>query len=531
MSGLTIMIGAWIGVAIWIFFVIATNKKVHPRALFYLFFVELWERFSYYGMRALLVLYMTAELVKGGFGFEDKRAYGIYAAYGAMVYATPLIGGFLAEKFLGYRKSIMWGAILMALGHFAMAFEARWIFFTALALLILGNGFFKPNISSLIGKLYGEGDPRRDGGFTIFYMGINIGAFLTPLTCGYLGETYGWHYGFTIAGIGMVVGLIIFWIAQRDGVLEDKGYAPHQYEEPEDTAQAGQKSGADNRVLNLNAPSPKYFGLPVSTLIYIGSFLALPLVYLLIESHGVLDYLLGAMGLGMIIYLIVSSFNYEIKARQRIWAVVVMFFFPVIFWTFFELAGSALTLFTDRNVIKTSFFTTTMFQSLNPFFIMLFAPIFSWMWIKLSKSGYEPPAPIKFAAGLILLGIGFLVLNLSKGSAVDGMIPAMFMVGLYLFHTLGELALSPVGLSLVTKLSPAKIVGLVMGFWMLSSSFAHKFGEQIANLTAVDGNATPQQSLELCLGVFTNLGYFAIGAGIFLLLISPIITKWMHGIK
>jgi len=178
------MIMAWVFCLGWIAFVIFTQKKVHPKALFYLFFVELWERFSYYGMRALLVLYMTAELVRGGFGYDDSTAYGIYAAYGALVYTTPLIGGYLAEKYMGYRKAIMWGALLMMLGHFAMAFEHRVIFFTALALLIMGNGFFKPNISSMVGKFYEEGDPRRDGAFTIFYMGINIGAFLTPLTCG-----------------------------------------------------------------------------------------------------------------------------------------------------------------------------------------------------------------------------------------------------------------------------------------------------------------------------------------------------------
>ena len=207
-----IMAIAWVLVAAWIAFVIFTNRKIHPKALFFLFMVELWERFSYYGMRALLVLYLVAEASKGGFGMEKKVAYGIYAAYGALVYLTPLAGGFIADKLLGFRKAIIWGAILMAAGQFTLSASSGnvWILYAGLALLTTGNGFFKPNISSMVGKFYGDGDPRRDGAFTIFYMGINIGAFLTPLTCGTIGELEGWNYGFLCAGIGMTVGLLFF---------------------------------------------------------------------------------------------------------------------------------------------------------------------------------------------------------------------------------------------------------------------------------------------------------------------------------
>ncbi|HHH31300.1 MAG TPA: MFS transporter, partial [Polyangiaceae bacterium] len=219
MSGWTIMAIAWIGVIGWISFVIFANRKTHPKALFLLFFAEFWERFSYYGMRALLILYMTSSM-----GYSDDDAYGIYAAYGAMVYATPIVGGLIAEKLMGYRKAIFWGGTLMALGHFAMAFEYEIIFYLALALLILGNGFFKPNISSFIATFYEKNDPRKDGAYTIFYMGINAGAMLTPLTCGYIGEQVGWHYGFGLAGVGMVLGLVVFVIARAKGYFEDNGH-------------------------------------------------------------------------------------------------------------------------------------------------------------------------------------------------------------------------------------------------------------------------------------------------------------------
>ncbi|WBM75707.1 peptide MFS transporter [Saprospira grandis] len=473
----TIMTIAWVASIAWIAFVILTNRKAHPKALFYLFFVEMWERFSYYGMRALLVLYMT----KGMLEYDYDQAYSVYGAYGSMVYATPLIGGLLAERFMGYRKAIMWGVILIMIGHFLMAFEHEYIFLTALAMLILGNGFFKPNISSMIGKFYSRTDPRRDGAFTLFYMGINIGAFLSGLTCGVVGEIEGWHWGFSLAGVGMLLGLIIFWMAQRSGVLEDKGYAPHEAIEDE----VGDEE-VPSYTLEENASSPKLLGLPVNWAIYIVSLLVVPLVWFLLQSHGLLDVIVLLMGCGMIGYLIFTSLSYDKVQRERLWVVLTLFFFTIIFWTFFELAGSALTVFTDNNVAKTSFLTTTMFQSLNPLYIMMFAPVFSFMWIQLAKAKKEPAAPVKFGIALVLLGAGFLVLKLGEGMATAGMIPAIFMALLYLLHTLGELALSPVGLSLVTKLSPAKVVGFIMGFWLMSTSFAHLAGAKIAQMTNVD---------------------------------------------
>jgi POT family proton-dependent oligopeptide transporter len=537
-----IMLVAWVVVGIWIALVIFWNRKTHPKALFFLFMVELWERFSYYGMRALLVLYLTSRTITGGFEIDKDSAYGIYAAYGALVYLTPLLGGFLADKLLGFRKSIIWGAALMAAGQFTLSLSSGnqvlskaasegfsalvgetvassvpntanlLLLYLGLALLVLGNGFFKPNISSVIGKFYPQGDPRRDGAFTIFYMGINIGAFLTPLTCGAIGEIEGWSYGFLCAGIGMVVGLSIFLYTASRGYLE------HHADPPADS------------------PLTRAVGFNPTFLVYLGTFALVPVCGALIHWNDAMDYLLGAVGLGAILYMLSISFHYETVERQRIWVIVVLFFFTAIFWTFFELAGSALNLFTDTNVNKSIVgitFQTSMFQSVNAFFIMLFAPLFAWMWVKLSRNNMEPAAPMKFAFGLLLLGAGFLVLNLGRAAAVDAMVPAMFLILLYLLHTLGELTLSPVGLSLVTKLAPAKVVGFMMGFWLLSSSIAHQAGKWISRATEPPEGVklSPTESMEFALDVFNKVGLFAIGAGVVLILLSPIIKRWMHGIK
>jgi POT family proton-dependent oligopeptide transporter len=461
-----IMLFAWLGVAAWVSFVILSNRKVHPKALFMLFMVELWERFSYYGMRALLILYMTASIMDGGFELTDAEAYGIYGAYGALVYLTPLIGGYFADKLIGFRKAITIGAILMAMGQFTLFMNSDFTFYIGLAILVVGNGFFKPNISSMVGRFYGEGDNRRDGAFTLFYMGINMGAFLAPLTCGAIGENEGWQYGFLTAGIGMIVGYLVFLWGQSTGAFEEIGKGP------------------DSKIEENVVPS-----IPNSILPYIASAIMIGLAILLIKYNDVVDIILAILAIGVIGYLLVRAGKMDLASKQRIWVIVILLLFTTIFWTFFELAGSALSLFTARNVDRTLFgveINTTFFQSFNPLFIMALAPIFSWIWISLAKSNKEPSAPYKFGFGLILLGAGFLALQVGGASAVAGMVPAIFMVMLYLLHTIGELALSPVGLSLVTKLSPKQMVGFMMGIWFLSSSIAHQGGKHIAKLTTVN---------------------------------------------
>jgi POT family proton-dependent oligopeptide transporter len=583
----TWIILGWVFVLVWVPFVILTNRKEQPAVLFWLFMVELWERFSYYGMRAFLVLYLTKSLVTGGFGLPKEVAYGIYAAYGALVYLTPLAGGYLADKVLGFRKAIIWGAILMAAGQFTLftspgtdlipqsqykdrakqwaedrghkaaleglkerqagddgldadgfqkAVEKRqeeftaaemklldaeiagsraaekgteWLLFGGLTLLVIGNGFFKPNITSTIGRFYQQGDPRRDRAFTIFYMGINTGAFIAPLTCGYVAETQGWRYGFLLAGCGMVTGLVIFLTASARGILQNYADPP------------------------ANAPT-KVGPLPASATVYVGSLLAVPLVALLIWQNTAVDVILGVIGAAVIGYMLFLSFRYPTEERQRIWVIVVLLFFTIVFWGFFELAGSALNVFTDENVDKTVFgsdIPASVFQAVNAFFIMVFAPVFTVMWGFLARKNLEPNAPVKFSFGLLGIGLGFLVMNLGKGAATAGIVPLVFLILLYLLHTLGELALSPVGLSLVTKLAPAKIVGFMMGFWFLSSAIAHQAGKWIAGLMAVDSNAPPEVRLDKSIEVFNLVGLFALGSGVLLLVLSPVLKKWMHGVR
>lgn len=439
-----------------------------PKALYMLFFAEMWERFSFYGMRALLILYMTQKML-----MDDDAAVGVYAAYGALVYATPFIGGMIADNFLGYRKSVLFGGILMTVGHFIMAFDTDATFYGALALLILGNGFFKPNISSMVGGLYGKDDPRRDGGFTIFYMGINLGAFLAPLVCGIIGEGFGWHYGFGLAGVGMLLGLIVFWRGQ-DALGDKNGLVP-------DVAKL----------------KKKVYGL-ISTeyLIYTLTMLMVPLFALLVmKSHvaEILNLLVAIGAVGSILFL--SFKSYDGVERQRLWVILVLIVFSTLFWAFFEQAGSSINLYTARNVDRSMFgieVPASVFQSVNPLFIILLAPMFASLWLRLKRVNKEPSTPLKFALGILQLGIGFFFLVLGATQGGDsGKSSVIFLILGYLFHTTGELCLSPVGLSMVTKLSPKKIVGMCMGVWLISSSLAHIVGGLIAKQTSTSAYMVP----------------------------------------
>ena len=492
-----------------IFFPSTPSK--HPRGLPILFFAELWERFSFYGMRALLTLYMVKELL-----YADERAYGVYGAYGALVYTTPVLGGLIADKLIGHRKAITLGAVFMALGHFTMALGTEFTFYIALALLIIGNGFFKPNISSLLGKLYEEDDPRRDGGFTIFYMGINIGALLAPLACGTIGELYGWHYGFGLAGVGMLAGLVVF--RKGEARLGDQGLPPH----PEKL---------DKKILP---------GLTLLPFVALSGFLSIPLFALLVNQNQFMSYLLGVLGLVILGSLFMTALRSEAVERDRIFVVLALTFFSVLFWSFFEQAGSSVTLFTERNVHRTVFgweVPASLFQGVNPFFIILLATFFSNLWISLGRRGKEPSTPLKFALGMVQLGLGFGVFYVgARFAGEDGMVPLFFLLAGYFLQTTGELCLSPVGLSMVTKLSPGRIVGFAMGTWFLSSAFAHHIAGLIAKLTSAPGGpetrgvlSTPE-TLEIYSRVFGQIGLVAVGAGLFLLFLVPLLRRWMHGV-
>ncbi len=503
----------------------------HPKGLFYLFFAELWERFSFYGMRALLILYMTQHLL-----YSDDISFGIYAAYGSLVYVTPLIGGFIADKFLGFKKSIQLGGILMALGHFILAIDTPIAFYAALALLIVGNGFFKPNISSFVGKLYEEGDDRRDSGFTIFYMGINIGGWLSPILCGWLGITYGWHYGFGLAGIGMLVGLWFFRSGIKNGVFGDKG-----------------------GVTNTAIYNKKIVGLKSNILVIIGALLAVPLFALIVKFNEFEQYIVWLVSFGTLAVLVYIYLQSSKADKGRLLVLVYFTLLGCLFWAVFEQAGSSLTLFAKRNV-NLKFLNASQSNSLNSAFIVLLTLPFTWLWAYLSKINKNPNSPIKIGLGLVLVGVGFLIFG-SSGNFMDAnaKVSMLFLVFGVFIYTLGEMFFSPIGLSKVTELSPKKFVSFLMGLWFLSSFYGHFFAGKIAKLTSVvsgeesvftqgvfasivpkitglDYNAV--RSLDAAhvqlysyVSVFTGIGLVTLSVGLFAVLISPFIKKLMFGIK
>lgn len=527
-AAISLLIFGWVFVLIWVPLVVLSQRKVHPKALFTLFFAEMWERFSFYGMRAFLVLYMTGVLFKQmAQGDADARAYGIYGAFNALLYAAPVIGGMVADKLLGFRRTILLGGICMAIAQFMLAANAAYMsneimFFVALGLLAVGNGFFKPNISSFLGTFYDKNDPRKDGAFTIFYMGINIGAFLAPLTCAYLAQEVDWSLGFLAAGIGMVLGIGVFW--KNMVKYEDKGNPP-----------------------SLAALKETFIaGINKESAVIIGALIAIPIFALLIDMEQITNYILVIGGLGVLGYIVYGAITMENKEDgQRLLVFFFLFFFHMIFWMLFEQAGGSLTILADRYVNRHGF-TAGQLQSVNPLFIMLFAPVFSWIWLKLSKAGKEPRTPMKFFYGLLQMALGYFIivwgaraaLPALAGVAIDAelpvtsLIPLVFIIGMYLFHTTGELSLSPVGLSVVTKLSPARMVGFIMGSWFLSIAFAHKIAGELGKMIATPSDGGDAgTALKAFADVYMNWGvYVTLAAAALLLLLSPILKKWMHGI-
>ena len=494
----------------------------HPRGLFVLFMTEMWERFSYYGMRALLILYLTKHFL-----FGDAEAGLIYGSYASLVYAMPVIGGMIADRWLGYRKAIAFGAVLLVCGHIGMAFEGdpatrldgdvvrdgfyTQVFYLSLAFIIIGVGFLKANISTIVGKLYGPDDPRRDGGFTIFYMGINLGAFIATLACGYLGETHGWAYGFGLAGIGMLFGLVTF-IRGRETLM---GYG-----EPPEGAQLQERLAV---------------GLTREQLIYLSGIAGVFVIWQVIQYTRELGLMLSLFGGAVVVWLIWFSVRHCTSLeRNRMLVMLFLIVTSVFFWALFEQAGSSLTLFTDRNVALGETITAGMFQSLNPLFIILLAPVFAWAWVSLERSGLEPSTPAKFGLGILQVGLGFAVLVYGASLAgPDGKVWMGWLAIMYLLHTTGELCLSPVGLSMITKLSVQRVAGMMMGVWFLSSSFAAYAAGVIAGLTAVDTSAgsdaaDPLATLAIYSTVFERLAIVAVVLGAAVLLVAPFLNRLIH---
>ncbi len=503
----------------------------HPRGLYVLFFSEMWERFCYYGMRVLLTLYLVKSLMKG-----DAEASLIYGAYTALVYAAPVLGGRMADNFLGYRWAIMLGAILMAIGEFMILGGTEDWLLIGMGAIIVGNGYFKANISTIVGKLYGDNDPRRDSGFTIFYIGINIGAFLATTVVAYVGEEIGFKYGFGLAGIGMLLGLLIFYFGRE------------------------RYSAAEGLEVREAGLKPFLGPINVAMAISLGSLLLIPLCYVLISNNVIPMDVSGTFLAGwyenpadasfpLMTILLCGLFGYVawsmIKAgreeggvwRDRMVALVIFMLINVVFWACFEQAGTSLTLFADRNVDRSIFgwiMPASMTQFFNPLFIMLFGSIFSVMWIRLDKIKRNPSIPMKFSLGILQLGIGFLITLIGAQFATDSLVPLITLVFLYLFHTTGELFLSPIGLSMVTKLAPTRIAGTAMGGWFLSFAIANYAGGAIATLTGAEEGKevlSVSEGLANYTSVFSNLGFVLIGIAILIALLAKPLNKLMHGVR
>ena len=492
----------------------------HPKGLFVCFATEMWERFSYYGMRALLILYLTKH-----WEFTDATSYLIYGAYTSLVYIMPVFGGMLADQILGSKKAVTYGAILLVFGHLGMTVESNeQIFYLSLALIVSGVGFLKPNISTMVGALYEESDPRRDSGFTIFYMGINIGAFTATLLCGYLGEEIGWAYGFGAAGIGMLLGLIIFLWGQK--YLEGLAEPP-----------------SNKYMTKINGISYEHWA-------YISGVVMVLVTWFLVQNSQLVGQLLGGFGVIFIgAWLLYALLKCAPEERDRLIVVGILILFSLIFWALFEQAGSSLNILTDRGVDRVIFgweVPASMFQSLNAGFIFTIAPLFALLWIALAKRNMEPSTPIKFSIGIVLVGLGFLALVYGMNSSEGLQTGVIWIVLIYLLHTLGELCLSPVGLSSVTKLSPQRIVGFMMGMWFFASAAGNYVASLIAKGTAGDPVLKiaeriyfqvmnlPEDTFTVnqkngFMDVYTDVGLIAIGCGIFLAIITPLLRKLMHG--
>jgi proton-dependent oligopeptide transporter, POT family len=477
----------------------------HPRGLFVLFFAEMWERFSYYGMRALLIFYLVQHWM-----FSDGEASVIYGAYTALVYITPVIGGYLADRYLGQRKAVLFGAVLLTFGHFLMAFEgdggqgsaALNIFWLALAFIIVGSGFLKANISVIVGQLYTRTDPRRDPAYTIFYMGINLGAALGSLLAGYLGQTYGWAYGFGAAGIGMLLGLVVFVIGKPSLMGRGESRDPQKLE---------------SRVA----------GIKFEWLLYILGIAAVGICWVLIQYQALVGTLLGVAGAALVAYVLWTAVaKLDREDRDRIFAAMFLILGSIMFWALFEQAGSSLNLFTDRSVDRNILgfeVPASMFQSINAIYIVLLAPLFAILWTVLARRGLEPSTPAKFGLAMIQLGLGFLVLVWGALAAPGELTPVIFIFLIYLLHTTGELCLSPVGLSAMNRLAPAHMASLIMGTWFFASATGNFAAGLIAAATGAEG-AGPEQVTT----VYSNVGWVAVGFGVFVIVISPLIKKLMH---
>ncbi len=468
----------------------------HPKGLYMLFFAEMWERFSYYGMRAILIFYLTQHWL-----FNDGKSNLIYGAYTSLVYITPVLGGWLADRYLGQRRAVLFGGLLLAAGHTLMAVEGTGgqsdptinVFWAALAFIIVGSGFLKANISVMVGQLYSLTDVRRDGAYTIFYMGINVGAAIGTILVAYLGQTVGWGFGFGLAGIGMLAGLIVFVLGKK--TLNGAGEAP------------------------VPLTKSKEFSL------YGVGLGAVAVIWALVQYQDVIQSLLAVSGIALLGYVLFESFKLDKEPRERMFAILFLISLNPLFWGLFEQAGGSMNLFTDRFVDRAGV-PAGIFQSINPIYIILLAPLFAGLWQWLGRKGKEPSAPAKFGLALAQMGLANLVLVWgAEAYGVVAMTPVILVFAYYLFATTAELCLSPVGLSAMNRLAPKHLASLIMGAWFYMTAVGNFVAGKIGEATGGhDGEMTKQGLLD----VYELFGWVAIGAAVAVLLVSPVVKKWMH---
>ncbi|HNW17446.1 MAG TPA: oligopeptide:H+ symporter [Sphingorhabdus lacus] len=468
----------------------------HPKGLYMLFFAEMWERFSYYGMRAILIFYLTQHWL-----FSDSKSNLIYGAYTSLVYITPVLGGYLADRYLGQRKAVLFGGILLAIGHSLMAVEGTGgqndptinVFWAALAFIIVGSGFLKANISVMVGQLYKLTDIRRDGAYTIFYMGINVGAALGTILVAYLGQTIGWGWGFGLAGIGMLAGLVVFVLGKA--------------------------------ALNGAGEAPKLLGKSKELTLYGIGFAAVAVIWGLVQYQDVIQGLLAFSGVALLGYVLYESFKLPKEPRERMFAILFLISLNPIFWGLFEQAGGSMNLFTDRFVDRGGV-PAGIFQSINPIYIILLAPLFAGLWQWLGRKGKEPSAPAKFGLAIIQMGFANLVLVWgAEAFGIAAMTPVYLVFLYYLLATTAELCLSPVGLSAMNRLAPKFLASLIMGAWFYMTAVGNFVAGKIGEAT---GGHDGEMSKQGLLDVYELFGWIALGVGVAVLLVSPIVKKWMH---
>ena len=486
-------------------------KGKYPKQLWYLFLVEMWERFCFYGMRGVLTIFMADQLL--GLALSDKDANLKYGAIQAFVYAFTFIGGIFADKVLGFKKSLVFGGLVMILGNLIIAFSPQQMFYVGITLSIIGTGFFKPNISSMVGELYRDGDARRDAGFSLFYSGINIGALLGGAICVYLGThpDFGWSYSFLAAAVVMAVGLVTFMMTKR--TLGPIGESP---------------------LLNLAANTRKTREIAV----YVGSLLSIPLIFLMIKNTDYTDYFMYAIGPVAIVYFLYETFKEQsVIARKKLIAAFIFIMFSIIFWAFFEQSGGSLALFAKNNISNDLLFfeinPNIVNNTSNSLFVIVFAPLIGLLWIAMAKRKIEPNTVVKFGIGFLFLAAAFYVFYYTRFFAdLQGITSLNVFTLAYLIITFGELCLSPIGLSIMTKLSPKRLAGMMMGMWFLASAYGqYAAGLLGAGMSSPDENASPLTKLQGYTEGYYQLAIYALIAGVVLIALSPLVKKLMHDVK